>query len=161
METALATLIVGSAVLSLVKLVTSTTQQSSYTQKITTGLMLASQIREMMADLPFCDPYNGVDTSGPDVGETTVAQYNDVEDFNGYTACPPIDAHRQPITGLPDWRQVVTVTLVGDNSGNTLNGVVNNLGAVVERVKVVVSYRTPGGNNWQPVASSVWLKTKY
>src|ERR1035437_6365938 len=87
LETALATVIVGSAVLALMKLVTATTTQNVAAQRMTIGLMLANNVREMMAGLPYNDPANGTHL-GPDAGET-LASFNDVEDFNGLTVSPP------------------------------------------------------------------------
>ena len=59
METALATVIVGTAVLAIVRLVTAVTTQNFYAQKTTLALTLADNIREVMNGLPFSDPAIG------------------------------------------------------------------------------------------------------
>lgn len=161
METALATVIVGLAVLALVNLIAATNIQTSYSQKQTTAFMLANQIREAMVGMPFNDPLTGTHAGGPNTGQTNVSQFNDVEDFDGYVASPPIDSHRQPITTLGSWQQSVSVTLIGDNNGANLNSTTGNLGAIVERVRVTISYRAPSEASWTPITTLSWLKTKY
>ncbi len=159
METTLATIIVGLAVLSIVKLITAVTQQNFYAQKTTTAEMLANNMRELMAGMPFNDPATGTHL-GPDSGETSVSQYNDVEDFNGFTANPPIDAQRQPINGLPDWQQSVTVTHISPNNYGLTDSLPTDSACVLDRVKVVVSYRPPGSATWIQIVSMEWLKAK-
>jgi hypothetical protein len=164
METTLSTLIVGLSVLSIVRLVTAVTQQNFYAQKTTTALMLANNMRELLVGLSFNDPAFGTHL-GPDVGETTVAQFNDVQDFNGYVANPPIDANRQPITSMANWRQSVTVThvLPGNNGYNSTDPSATDSAVVLDRVTVVVSYNaTPAtSTNWTTITSIEWLKSKY
>src|ERR1035437_3158225 len=68
-ETTLTTIIVGLAITALVKLVLTNTQQNRYTQRLTTGCLLADNVREMMAGLPFSDPSNGTLSFGPEGSE--------------------------------------------------------------------------------------------
>src|SRR5689334_13019698 len=82
-ETTLTTIIVGLAITALVKLVLMNTQQNRYTQRLTTGCLLAENVREMMAGLPFTDPSNGTLSFGKESGET-LATFNDVDDFDGF-----------------------------------------------------------------------------
>lgn len=164
METALATIIVGLTVVAIVKLIAAVSQQDFYAQKTTTAMMLASNMRELMAGLPFCDAANGVHL-GPDSGETTVAAFNDVEDFSGFTANPPIDANRQTLSNLPNWQQTVTIKhmLPGNGGYNSTDPVATDQSVMMDRVTVVVSYSSTPSDpaSWVQIVSMEWLKSRY
>jgi len=159
LETCLATIIVGLSVLAIVRLITAVTQQNFYAQKTVTAEMLANNIRELTAGLPFNDPANGTHL-GPNPGQTTLAQYNDVEDLNGFVANPPVDAQRQTIASLPDWQQSVTVTHVSPSNYSLSDSLPNDSACNLDRVRVTVSYRPPGTATWIPIVSMEWLKAK-
>src|SRR4051812_49967608 len=55
-EAALTTFIIGTAVLAIVQLFATCTEQNSVAAKGTTAMLLASHIQEMMAGLPVLDP---------------------------------------------------------------------------------------------------------
>jgi len=179
-ETTLTTIIVGLAITSLVKLVLTSTQQNRYTQRLTIGCLLAENCREMMANLPFCDPAEATVNFGPEPGEA-LATFNDVDDFDGFdsTVRPDlaagspvgvVDAARRVITttvnGVPQvpvewapWRQQIAVDPVDPN----------NLGSVFPkpdttrncvRVTVTISYLPPGEAAWQIVTQLRWIKTR-
>ncbi len=158
-ETALATVVVGTAITAIVKLITAVSQENFYAQKTTTALTLADDLRELVDGLPMCDPANGVHL-GPDNGVTQVSQFDDVEDFANYTANPPIDAHCQPITALANWKQTVTVThiLPGNYTATDPSG--NDQGCTMDRVLVTITYNPPGTIDWITVASVEWLKAR-
>jgi hypothetical protein len=158
-ETALATIIVGTAVLGIIRLIGDVSIQSSYAQKTTTALMLADNMREVMNGLPFNDPATGTHL-GPNVSGSAVSQYNDCEDFSGYVASPPIDANCQPISSMSNWQQSVSVTHVNPSNYTLTDGVANDAACNMDRIKVVVSYEAPGTNNWVPIVTVEWLKTK-
>jgi hypothetical protein len=164
MEMALSTIIVGVAVLAIVRLITAVTQQNFYAQKTTTALMLANNMRELMVGLPLSDPAAGIHL-GPDSGETNVSMFNDVEDFNGFVANPPIDANRQALPNLVNWRQTVTVShiLPGVNGFNANDPAPGDPGVLMDRVTVAISYSpTPSDNtSWIHIVSIEWLKSKY
>jgi type II secretory pathway pseudopilin PulG len=160
-EVMLATIVVGVAVPALLLLVGSTTKLNASSQQYTTALMLANQMHEMMSSLPFNDPLSGTHTGGPNAGEGLVGQYDDVQDFDGLSVSPPIDANRQGMDGMDNWRQSVAVQLLGNSQGKLLGSVTGDTAAIVERVRVTVSYRTPGGSQWVPVVTLSFLKTRY
>lgn len=138
METALATVIVGVAVLSLVKLMTVTTQQTGYSQKLTNAYMLANQVRESTGGLTF----------------------SQVQALNGVSYAPPIDSNGQPINNLSNWQQSISVQPVGDVNGQLLNGTGGTY-SVVERVRVTISYRASPEDTWTPIVTNSWWKTLY
>jgi hypothetical protein len=163
-ETSLATLIVGLAVVAISQLILSVTQENFYAQKTTTALTLANNVRELLIGLPFNDPAFGTHL-GPNTGQATIGLFNDVEDFNGYATCPPIDANRQPITALPNWQQSVTVAHItpGANGYNTTDPASTDPGVVLDRVTITVSYSaTPSdATSWKRICSVEFLKSKY
>ena len=138
-EVAIATIVIGLAIPAVLLLIGVTTSQNRQSQEFTTGLMLVNQIREMMSPMSF-----------------SAAQA-----LNGRTYNPPVDANRQPISGTDDWQQSVSVQLIGDSQGASLDSVVNNPSAVVELVRVTVSRRSSPNNPWRQVVTTSWMKTKY
>jgi type II secretory pathway pseudopilin PulG len=179
-ETTLTTIIVGLAITALVKLVLTTTQQNRYTQRMTTGCLLADNVREMMAGIPFSDPSNGTLTFGPETGEA-LATYNDVDDFDGWdsTVRPdiaggqpvgPVDAARRVITEVVggvtqvpaewrNWRQQIAVDPVDSNNLNTTYPKPNT-SRVCIRITVTISYRATPTSAWEQVVQLRWLKTR-
>lgn len=176
-ETAAATVIIGLACTALIRLTMTTTIQNSASQKLSAGIMLAENIREMMAGLSFNDPGYGVTTFGPE-GAETLATYNDVDDFNGFDSqnrpdlpigspIGVIDANRKVITEtvgevqqVPNewlnWRQQITVTPVKATDLTTVETTLTNRAVV--RIEVVVSHRENGA--WVPITNLRWLKAR-
>ncbi len=179
-ETTLTTIIVGLAVTSLVKLVLSSTQTNRYTQRLTIGALLAENCREMMDNLPFCDPAEATLNFGPETGETFLT-YNDVDDFDGFDSTNrpdlaagspigPVDAARRVITTtvggvqqVPlewlNWRQQIAVDPVDPTNLNVTLPKTNTARNCL-RVTVTISYLPPGDTNWQLVTQLRWIKTR-
>jgi Tfp pilus assembly protein PilV len=179
-ETALTTIIVGVAITALVKLVLFTTQENRYTQRLTTGSLLAENVREMMAGLPFSDPSNGTLTFGPETGET-LTTFNDVDDFDGFDSTARADlAAGQPVGVVDAARRVVTETVGGveqvpadwknwrqqiavdpvDPNNLDVTFPKPNTSRVCVRVTVTISYRAPGAPTWDQVEQLRWIKTR-
>lgn len=116
-EAALATVIVGLGILSMVELFATCTTQNAAATRMTTALLLASHIQETMDGLPFNDPFTGSSHFGPEPGET-LATYNDVDDFDGARFNPPIDATRQTLPLQSQYTQLVSVMPVLTNQLN-------------------------------------------
>jgi type II secretory pathway pseudopilin PulG len=179
-ETTLTTIIVGLAITALVKLVLTSTQQNRYTQRLTIGCLLAENCREMMANLPFCDPAEATLNFGPETGEV-LATYNDVDDFDGFdstvrpdlaTGSPVgvVDAARRVITTTvngvqqvpaewANWRQQVAVDPVDPNSLGTVFPKPDTTRNCV-RITVTIGYLPPGEAAWQIVTQLRWVKTR-
>ena len=180
METALTTVIVGVAVVALVKMTLNATQQNRYSERLTRASILAENVREMMAGMPFNDASTGTTTFGPETGEV-LATYNDVDDFDGFdstnrpditggAAVGVVDANRQVITQVvngtaqvPDewigWRQQIAVDPVDPNN-LTLALPKPNTTRTVVRVTVTISKRIPGTINYDQILQMQWLKAK-
>ena len=180
-ETTLTTLIVGLAITALVKQVLTTTQQNRYTQRLTVGTLLAENVREMMAGLPFSDPSNGTLTFGKE-GAETLATFNDVDDFDAFDSTVradiaagqpvgPVDAARRVITetvggvtSVPlewvNWRQQIAVDPITDSQN--LNGIAAKPYPARNciRITATISYRPPGSTTWEQVVQLRWIKTR-
>lgn len=152
-EAALTTIIVGVGIASMMELFATLTHENRMSSRMTSAVMLANQIQEITAQLPFSDPYYGTTTFGK---EGTI--YNDVDDFNGASFSPPITGLNS--SGIP--------TVASDMEGFTQSVLVQrvsrddprtNLSAYTGcvRVTVTVSYTEPGGVD-EPVYSYSFLR---
>jgi len=110
-EAAMTTVIIGVGCVGMLQLLGAGTLANNDGAELTTGMNLAGNIRECMTGLSFTDPTTPTHW-GPEAGETTVTQYNDLDDFDGWTSSPnpPIDARRQSLGSQYDgWVQQVKV----------------------------------------------------
>lgn len=89
-EASLAIIIVGVGVLASAELLAVGTRANSEAHRLTTGLNLAANVREMAQQR---------------TGAEILA-------MNGASHSPPLDARAEPIDGLDDWEQSVTVIRV-------------------------------------------------
>jgi len=110
-EAALVTVIIGVGVMAMMQLLAAGTVQNGAGAKLTTGLAMAGNIRELTLDLAFTDP-DQTASWGTESGETAVDTYDDLDDLDGKTFSPPIDARRQSIASQPEWTQVIAVQCV-------------------------------------------------
>lgn len=94
LETALATVIIGVGVLALVEAHTVFSRSNDFSTQSATANYLANELRERIRRLPRHDPATSIffTTSngnqvlggwGPSTNETSVVDYNDVDDFDG------------------------------------------------------------------------------
>ena len=82
-ETALATIIVGVGVLSIVSAQQAFHSENAWATNASIATRLGNEIREMTLNLPQHDPVTGSLFWGPEANETTVAAYDDLDDFDG------------------------------------------------------------------------------
>ena len=171
-ETALAMVIVGTGVLASLQLFGTCTLESQVASQATAARMLAENIRETMANLPFADPVSGTATWGPETtqGETENApiSLDDVDDFDGtlkkgVAFNPPIDSTRAKIPELAKFTQFVTVMPVNPNdpAGNSNEAAATlpkgtYTGAV--RVRVRIQYRAYPTAPAQELYSTSWVR---
>lgn len=113
-ESALAAVIVGVALVASFQLFAACTQQNATSTRMTTAMMLAENVHEAMIGLMFSDPGTGTATFGPETAET-LDKFDDVDDFNGpspgpgMTLNPPVDSRRNALPSLAKFSQHVTV----------------------------------------------------
>src|SRR5438105_2030469 len=116
-EAALATVIVGVGTLGMIQLLAAGTVANGKANNLSIGLTLANNIHEMMqtsSTMSFANTATAT-TWGLEAGET-IATANDLDDFDGYTFNPAVDARRQSISYLSGWTQSIKVeTVSADN----------------------------------------------
>lgn len=187
-EAALATVIIGTGVLSILAAQQAYHRKNQWASKSGTAMLLANEIRELTMQLPFHDPVTGSATLGPESGETSVANYDDLDDFAGNidankqgsgtifvdkdapaSSLPsgvkrmdgPINALRQVIPDMPGWSQHVRVENIADNEIDTTI-TLNALDAsnkTVMRVTVDVLYKSPQDKEARVFGSLTWIVT--
>ena len=89
-ETALAVIIIGVGVLAMIDAQNAFTLSNRWSSRAATASYLAGEIRELTRHLPKHDPVTGLEVNGgvltgwgPESGEVTVFDYNDLDDFDG------------------------------------------------------------------------------
>ena len=85
--------------------------------KMATGMRLATEIREMTLMLPAVDPVTGGANWGVESGEIIPMDLDDLDDlddaiFSDSDGTGPIDATGALIVGMDDWEQRITVSCV-------------------------------------------------
>lgn len=149
LETLVTIIVVGLGVVAIMGAQQAFHKQSDVAQRIGTGMLLANELRELMLVLPQHDPVTGSNTIGPETGETTVAAYDDVDDFSSATFDPPINALRQTVANMDNWSQSVAVEAASPDNLAADDLTVGETELL--RVTVTVQYRQ------QTVAQLAWI----
>ncbi|HWE92867.1 MAG TPA: prepilin-type N-terminal cleavage/methylation domain-containing protein [Tepidisphaeraceae bacterium] len=147
METAMATVIVGVAVVATCELLATGTTSNIDATELTTGVNLANNIHEIMVDVPFVDPNAPTSTS---YKEASVATYAGIWAFNGDTYSPPLDVKRNAISSYPNWSQSVTVQTAAANQVNSARP--NDITVPTAKVTVTIKH------NGHFVYQTSWLE---
>lgn len=167
-EAAVATAVVGVAVLAIGAAQHAMHEQSDYAGRLQTALSLANEIRETTMGLPINDPTSGGQYYGPEPNETPnadpnldVVYFDDLDDFGGeygmgLTLSPPINALRQSIPDMQGWSQQVTVESVpADNL--SAEGYGYYPGSEMMRFTVRVMYQHPADEQAREVTTLRWV----
>ena len=149
-EALVATIIVGLAIVALVMANGAFTQANAAAVNLSTAQFLVEQIRELTVALAVVDPTTGIGTFGAE--EASLASYDDLDDFDGVSYCPPINASRAAMSDLSSFTQQITVENV--NSSN-FNQTVADHSSPFVKVTVTVS------QNSNQLASATWLRARY
>ncbi len=150
-EVIISILLVGLAIASLVTVNAAFTKANGTGTEWSTAEFLIEQIRELSALLPVIDPETGVSTFGPETGET-LADYDDLDDFNGTSFSPAIDAGRNSLNDLAAYSQQITVDNV---DASDFEQVVSDHSSCFVRVTVTVFL------NSRQISSARWLRARY
>jgi prepilin-type N-terminal cleavage/methylation domain-containing protein len=150
-EVLIAIVLVGIAIASLVTANSALTKANGAGADLSTAEFLIEQIRELTATLAVIDPQTGISTFGPE-GAENLANYDDLDDFDGLSFNPPIDARRNTLNDLSGYTQQVTVENV--NASN-FEQVVTDHSSHFVRVTVKASI------NSKEISSSSWLRARY
>lgn len=157
-ETAITTVIIGVGILATMSLFAACSKQNTNAAEMTTAMMLATNVQEAMANMSFSDPIMGKTTFGPEGGEV-LSSFDDVDDWDGQTINPPIDALRAPIANMSQYSQVVTVDPIDmNNLSLVLPKTVTNRAAV--RVKVQIFFQPMVGAAAEEVYRTDWVRTE-
>jgi len=161
-EAALATVIIGVGVVAMMQLFNSCTRENATGTRMTTALMLAQNIRELTQTLAFNDPASGRSVFGAETGET-LASYDDVDDLDGHTFSPPIDATRTAIPELAQYSQVVSIMPVYPNAlrvntNETSPDIPKTTYTGALRVRVRILYRAAPGDVPETVYTASWIR---
>ena len=152
-ESALATVIVGTGVFAIVAAQQAYHQKNDWAQRTGTAMLLANELRELTLTLPQQDPLTGSASVGAEENELSVADFDDLDDFAGavtdglgagLTFDPPINALRQEIADLPGWSQRIEVFNVLPSNISVDDALTLPLGSTdMMRIKVTVFYQSP------------------
>ncbi|MCH2161447.1 MAG: hypothetical protein MK085_06190 [Phycisphaerales bacterium] len=161
-ETALATMIVGTGVLAIVLAQQTFHKHNQWALQAATGMRLGGEIRELMMNLPRHDPVTGTETWGPEGNESGVPDFDDVDDFDDAVFSSdlgngPLSAMRNPINNLPGWSQRIVVRSVDpfDIRDTVLNG-----SSIMLRVDTIVEYRGDGDLEAREVTRVTWIQPR-
>ena len=149
-EVLIAIVLVALAVASIVGANISFTQSNGAGTQLSTAEFLSEQIKEMTAVLPLTDPQTDANSFGAE--EASLAAYDDLDDFDGKSYSPPINAARQTLNEFPGFTQQITVENV---SKSNFESVVADHGSSFARVTVKVLL------NSKQITSASWIRTKY
>jgi len=150
-EVLIAILLIGIAVASLVAANGAFTKANGAGTDLSTAEFIVEQIKELNALLPVSDPDSEIWTFGPEGGET-LAGYDDLDDFDGLTFSPPINANRIALNDFAAYSQQVTVENVNASNFELVIG--DTLSSFV-RVTVKVYL------NSKEICSTSWLRARY
>ena len=122
-ETALATIIVGVGVLAIMVAQEAFHQQNTHSVQSATATRLGNEIRELTLNMPRHDPVTGNAYWGAEPNETTLDDFNDLDDFDGLIFSAelgngPINSRRQIIPNMNGWSQTVLVDMVNASNIN-------------------------------------------
>ncbi len=150
-EVLIATILVGLAIASLMAANRAFTTANDAGTDLSTAEFLIEQVKELMSLLPVVDPQTEIATFGPETSET-LAGYDDLDDFDGASFSPPINADRSVLADYTTFSQQVTVQNV---SASDFEQVVSDHGSYFVRVTVSVY------QNAQLITSASWLRARY
>lgn len=146
-EVLVAVLLMGLAIASLLAANSSFTQTNATGLELSTAEFLTEQIRELTTMLPVRDPNTEMDQFGPE--EATLADYDDVDDFDEASFSPPINADREVLNDFAAFSQQITVQNVANAN---FEQVVSDHTSDFVRVIVKVSI------NSTEISSTSWLR---
>ena len=146
-EALIASILVGMAIAALLISSKAFTMSNGAGLQLSTAEFLIEELRELTTDLPVVDPESGQATFGAESGEDALADYDDLDDFDGLTFNPPIDISRSALGNFSAFSQQITVENV---SAADFSTVVADHGSDFVRVTATVSLagRELSSTNW-------------
>jgi type II secretory pathway pseudopilin PulG len=170
LETALATIILGTGVLAVIQAQQYFYHQNAWSTQTSTATFLAAELRERLYRLPRHDPITGDDLWGPESGEYAPADYDDLDDFDGADsagttweapwegqASGPLDSRGRVIPDMAGWSQHVEVVNVDPMSIWTP---MTDASTEMVLVTVTVSYQGKFDASPSEVTSMQWISRR-
>jgi len=152
LEVLIAVILVGVSIAALVVANTSFTLANGTGADISTAEFLVEQMRELTATLAVMEPDVTNPTFGIEGGETTLADYDDVDDFDNLAFSPPIAADRTVLSDFAAFSQQVIVQNVSASNFDTVVG--DGLSDFF-RITVTVSL------NGNQLSSTSWIRARF
>jgi prepilin-type N-terminal cleavage/methylation domain-containing protein len=168
-ETALTTVIVGVGVLAMVTAQSAFLQQNVWSTRVSVAERLGNEIRELTVNLPRHDPVNGAATWGPETGEASVLDFDDLDDFDGlgdgtvFSSADengPIDARRRVIPNMEGWGQVIEVFSVDGSNIAAEPGTVADGTTEFMLIRVTVTFQGPRDEVPQEMTTVEWIAAR-
>ena len=132
-EVLISIVLLGVAICAILGANVSFTKANGAGTKLATAEFLTEQIRTITAMADVVDPQTGTGVWGAEEG--SVSLYDDLDDFDGLTFSPPIDANANSLSALAGYSQRVIVENVSaSNFGQT----VGDHGSDFVRVTVII-----------------------
>jgi hypothetical protein len=166
-ETALAIVIVGTGVVSIVSAQQAFFKKNEWSTHASIAERLGNEFREMTWRLPAHDPVTGTTFWGPEPDENSIEDYDDLDDFDGeggtgtIWSAPlgngPLAAARAVITNMEGWSQEVTVQCVDPFDIVTT---VDDNGSDMIRVLVTVRFQAIDETTPREMTRVSWLAPK-
>ncbi len=158
-EAALATMVLGTGMVAMIVAQRAFIAQNEWSTLSSTAQRLGNEVRELTMRMPANDPVTGDDVWGAETGEDTVADFDDLDDFDGAVfswldGTGPISALGEPIADMDGWTQRVAVEFVDDFD---LTEVVAAGTSGMVRMTVVVEFTAPGEEDAREMARVAWL----
>lgn len=162
-------IIIGTGVLAILAAQQAYHMKNNWASRTSTGMLLANELRERTLSLPLHDPITGDTNLGPEIDETVVLAYDDLDDFagevtggvgEGSTFSPPINALGLPLSDLDRWTQLIKVEKVPADHVDTTFPLALDVGASdIFRVTVSVLYKDPDTETDEAVTELTWVVT--
>ena len=136
-EVSVSTLLVGLLLVASLKTVGSATSGQFANGQRIQAYLLARALTAEILELPYEDPDDSP-TLGPEPGEDsggTRADFDDVDDYAGWSASPPVRKDDTPLPNMNAWQRTATVEYVDPDDLTRVVGI--DLGA--KRITVTVS----------------------
>jgi hypothetical protein len=165
-ETALATVIIGTGVLAMISAQQVLLEKNNWSTMANTATLLGNEIREMTLNLPRHDPVTGESFWGPEEDEYSIDDYDDIDDFDGpggglvFSAelgNGPVNASRSVISDMSGWEQIVTVSNV--DSFDILTPL-EDASTDMMRVEVIIRYQGNGESTPIEMTRLSWITPK-
>jgi len=149
-EVLVATMLIGIALSAMVGANAYVTQVNRAGGDLSVAEALLEHIREKTEALPVVDPVTSNAQFGPE--EASWEDYDDLDDFDGASFCPPIDARGNTLNQLSSFTQQIVIENVQIDD---LTTVVADLASNFYRVTVTILQQQ------REVTSATWIRCLY